>query len=229
MKPQQIRHMLAQTLEDRQLSRGERSVLNQILEHPEPGEQQLANNRSMAFDLARDVIDAANTSLVLNWLEDAVKLLQQPLARDAPMVSAEAFFSPSDNCPRRIRGLLARAKHSIDICVFTITDDRLSSAILDAHRRRVKVRVITDDDKTTDRGADAERLAEAGVDLRVDRSIYHMHHKFALFDRSLLLTGSYNWTRSAADSNEENFIITGDLRFIEPFSKLFEKLWQQFV
>jgi cardiolipin hydrolase len=56
-----------------------------------------------------------------------------------------------------------------------------------------------------------------------------MHHKFALFDGSLLLTGSYNWTRSAASSNEENFIITGDLRFIKPFSELFEQLWQQFA
>ena len=93
MKPQQIRDMLAQTLEDRRLSRGERSALNQILGHLEPGEQRLANYRSMAFDLARDVIDAANASLVLDWLEDVVKLLQQPSARDAPTVSAEAFFS----------------------------------------------------------------------------------------------------------------------------------------
>lgn len=189
----------------------------------------MANYRSMAFDLARDGIDAANTPLVLDWLEDVMRLLQQPSARDASTVSAEAFFSPSDDCPRRIRGLLAGAKHSVDICVFAITDDRLSSAILDAHRRGVRVRMITDDDKATDRGADAERLAEAGVDLRMDRSSYHMHHKFALFDGSLLLTGSYNWTRSAAQSNEENFIITGDSRFVGPFSELFERLWQQFV
>jgi cardiolipin hydrolase len=224
-----IRNMLAQTLEDRRLSRGERSALHQILEHLEPGEHQLATYRSMAFDLARDAIDVANTPLVLDWLEGVMKLLQQLSDRDAERVSAEACFNPNDDCPRRIRGLLERAKQSVDICVFAITDNRLSSAILDAHHRKVKVRIITDDDKTEDRGADAERLAEAGVDLRTDRSRYHMHHKFALFDRSLLLTGSYNWTRSAADSNEENFIITGDSRFINPFSKLFEQLWKQFV
>ena len=37
-----------------------------------------------------------------------------------------------------------------------------------------------------------------------------MHHKFAIFDQSILLTGSYNWTRSASEKNEENFIITSD-------------------
>jgi len=228
MKPQKVRDMLAETLEDRRLSRTERSAMKRIFEHLDLGEQQFANYRSIAFDLARDVIDAANAPLVLDWLEDAVKLFQQHSGGDAANVSAEAFFSPGDDCPRRIRALLARADQSIDICVFTITDDRVSSAILDAHRRGVKVRIITDDDKSADRGSDADRLGEAGIELRVDRSSYHMHHKFALFDRSLLLTGSYNWTRSAAESNEENFIITGDMRLIEPFSKLFDQLWQKF-
>jgi len=229
MKPQQIRDMLAETLDDRRLSRGERSALNRIFEHTEPNERQLATYRSMAFGLARDVIDGANGPRVLGWLEDVMKLLQQSSDGDASTVAAEAFFSPGDDCPRRIRGLLAGARRSVDICVFTITDDRLSSAILDAHHRGVKVRIITDDDKATDRGSDADRLTDAGIDLRTDRSSYHMHHKFALFDGSLLLTGSYNWTRSAADNNEENFIITGESRLIGPFSELFEQLWKQFV
>jgi len=228
MKPQQIRDMLAETLDDRRFSRGERSAVSRILSHLDPDPRQMANYRSMAFKLARGVIDQTNSTDVLEWLEEVVKLLQQPVS-DAPTDSAEALFSPGDDCPRRIRGLLAAARRSVDICVFTITDDRLSSAILDAHRRKVKVRIITDDDKSTDRGSDAGRLIDAGIDLRMDRSRYHMHHKFALFDDSLLLTGSYNWTRSAAESNEENFVISGDKRLIRPFAELFERLWQQFV
>jgi cardiolipin hydrolase len=52
-----------------------------------------------------------------------------------------------------------------------------------------------------------------------------MHHKFALFDDARLLTGSYNWTRSAADCNEENLIVTGDPRLVGPFRQEFDKLW----
>jgi len=229
MKPQQIRDMLAQTLEDRRLSRGERSALNQVFEQLEPNQRELANYRSMAFDLARDAIDATNGPRVIEWLEDAVKLLHQATDASAAPVTAEALFSPGDDCPGRIRGLLAGSRRSVDICVFTITDDRLSSAILDAHRRGVRVRIITDDEKATDRGSDADRLAEAGIELRTDRSSYHMHHKFALFDGSILLTGSYNWTRTAADSNEENFVITDESRLIKPFAKLFEQLWDKFA
>ena len=54
-----------------------------------------------------------------------------------------------------------------------------------------------------------------------------MHHKFAIFDRQRLLTGSYNWTRSAADYNEENFIITEEPVLLEEFKKQFDQLWSQ--
>ena len=165
----------------------------------------------------------------MDWLEDVIKLLQtQSNPSQRPDV-AEAHFSPGDDCVRRIAGLLTRERSKVDICVFTITDDRISSAITDAHKRKVAVRIISDDDKATDRGSDIDRLADAGIPVRVDRTPYHMHHKFALFDDSLLLTGSYNWTRSAARNNEENFIVSGDYRFIEPYAELFERLWSDFA
>ena len=56
-----------------------------------------------------------------------------------------------------------------------------------------------------------------------------MHHKFAIFDASLLLNGSYNWTRSAAENNEENFIITDQPVLISVFHQQFEKLWNSLV
>jgi cardiolipin hydrolase len=89
----------------------------------------------------------------------------------------------------------------------------------------VQVRIITDNDKAADLGSDADRFHEAGIQLRVDHTSYHMHHKFAIFDSELLLNGSYNWTRSAAEHNEENFILTGQKTLIAAFQNQFETLW----
>lgn len=100
--------------------------------------------------------------------------------------------------------------------------------MLEAHGRGVRVRIITDNDKAADLGSDADRFLQARIGLRVDRTAYHMHHKFAVFDSKVLLNGSYNWTRGAADNNEENFIVTNDRRLVTIFSKTFEDLWQQF-
>lgn len=227
MTPQQVREMLAETLADHQLTRSERKAVGRILEHLDPSPQALTVYRSAAFELAGEALNGRNNSAVLEWLEDVMKLLQSQSSDHAPP-DAEACFSPGDDCPKRIGRLFDAARKAADVCVFTITDDRISNAVLDAHRRGVKVRIVTDDDKSADLGSDIERLMSAGVPVRIDRSQYHMHHKFALFDGRQLLTGSYNWTRGAAEWNEENFIVTGDPRLISPFAELFERLWAKF-
>jgi phosphatidylserine/phosphatidylglycerophosphate/cardiolipin synthase-like enzyme len=226
MSPQQMQEFLEVSLQDRKLSRSEKSVLSQHLQEAGLNAQALATFRSIAFRVAREAIDAVNGTLIVEWLEDVVKVLQPPSV-ECESVMSEAWFSPHNDCPQRIRTLLGQARKSVDICVFTITDDRLTSAVLNAHGRGVTVRIITDNEKATDLGSDTDRLLEAGIAVRVDRSEYHMHHKFAVFDNSLLLNGSYNWTRGAAENNEENFIVTSDRRLVTSFIAAFEGLWRQ--
>ena len=120
---------------------------------------------------------------------------------------------------------MRNAVSHIDCCVFTITDNELAAALLETHKRGVAVRIISDNDKSYDRGSDVDRLDQRGVPVRVDRTDAHMHHKFALFDRHTLLTGSYNWTRSAARENAENIIITDDARLVNSFQDYFDDLW----
>jgi mitochondrial cardiolipin hydrolase len=136
-----------------------------------------------------------------------------------------ALFSPGDACLGHIVNRFFAARKSVEVCVFTITDDRITRAILDAHKRRVQVRIVTDNEKMYDAGSDIERLAAAGVPVRVDKSPYHMHHKFAVFDRTFLVNGSYNWTRGAAEYNFENVMDTADPGLVSAFGAEFERLW----
>jgi len=228
MKPQDVQRMLRQTLDDSKLSRTERTAMGRIFDHLSLDESALGLYRSMAFDLAREALSQNNAAEILNWLEDVVKVLQAKSGTQK-LPPAEWRFSPHEDCTGRIVSLIESARQFIDVCVFTITDDRISDALLAAKRREVALRVITDDDKSFDRGSDIDRLRSQGIAVRMDRTDYHMHHKFALFDKSLLLTGSYNWTRSASKHNEENFIISGDQRFVVAFDDLFERLWDQFA
>ena len=119
------------------------------------------------------------------------------------------------------------ARQTADVCVFTVTDDRITRVLIDAQRRGVAVRLITDNDKSHDLGSDVEQIAAAGVAVKVDRTPFHMHHKYAIFDGVRLLNGSYNWTRGAANDNEENLIDTGDPRLLEAFRRHFEMLWEK--
>jgi cardiolipin hydrolase len=137
----------------------------------------------------------------------------------------QVYFSPGPDCRIAIEQAIETALDELLICVFTISDDRLSDAIQRAHRNGLTVRVLSDNDKMDDRGNDIERLAASGVDVRIDRSPEHMHHKFMVVDGQTVLTGSYNWTRSAETRNEENLVVLDDPFLAGRFAEEFERIW----
>ena len=141
----------------------------------------------------------------------------------------QACFSPGDACLKAIIAGIQSVRSSLKICVFTISDDRITQAILQAHRRGVAVRLLTDNEKLFDKGSDIRDLLAAGIPVRVDETANHMHHKFALLDNQTLLTGSYNWTRSAARYNHENLVVTDQVNLVQDFCREFDRLWQELV
>jgi phosphatidylserine/phosphatidylglycerophosphate/cardiolipin synthase-like enzyme len=227
MSIQDFQRYLRQSLDDRRLSRSEQKALSAVLGDEEIPPSQLGAYRSAAFKMAKEQMRRDITpDAVLDWLEDVVKVLIPRGANET--ARSDACFSPGETCLKRIRTLFRQTRQSADICVFTVTDDRITEQILAAHRRGVRVRLITDNDKSFDRGSDVEMLERNGIEVRIDRTEHHMHHKFALFDRQSLLTGSYNWTRSACQHNEENLIVTDDQVLLREFAAEFERLWEQF-
>jgi mitochondrial cardiolipin hydrolase len=128
-----------------------------------------------------------------------------------------------------LRELCLAAKRRIDVRVYTISDDRLCEALVDADRRGVSVRILSDDQKTHDSGSDVIRLRDRGIEVRLDDTAFHMHHKFALFDGVRLASGSFNWTRGASTGNEENLVVTDDARLVRSFGARFEQLWGKFA
>ena len=217
---------LRESAQDFTLDAGEKLELRELGQQLDAGRIRFLRNR--AFDIARDAMrgEPGATLEVLRWLEQVVKTLDAA-DQAAPVVSS-AYFSPGDTCLRRLRDLMRGCKATLDICVFTIADDRLTDAILECHARGVQVRVVSDNDKQHDSGSDIQRLRDHGVPVRLDDAPYHMHHKFALVDGRLLANGSFNWTRSATEKNDENLVVTDDANLVRVFGLQFEKLWQQF-
>ncbi len=218
------KQVLLGTLEDRRLSRSERRAFRQLLEPLMGDRDSLDRIRTLAFEIARETIVDPPSGEVLPWLEDVVRTLafQEPKST----LVEEAYFSPDPACVAKILELFRTAKRTADVCVFTITDDRIAAAMVEAHRRGVEVRVISDDEKRHDPGSDIDGLASQGIPVRTDRTADHMHHKYALFDDALLLTGSYNWTRAAANVNDDNFVVTDSPKLLLAFRSHFDRLWQ---
>ncbi|MCB1914974.1 MAG: hypothetical protein KDG52_04540 [Rhodocyclaceae bacterium] len=223
-----IRRELTDSLDDLRLDAGERRRLGVQLQHFGDDAEVLRHLRNVAFDLVRTRLEPGGEAMpLLNWLERVVRSIDK--ARDPqPRGRSEAWFSPGDACRDGLVRELERARVEVCICVFTIADDRLTEAILAAHRRGLAIRILTDDDKRFDRGSDIARLRKAGIAVATDDGPAHMHHKFALFDGRVLVNGSFNWTRSASRANEENLLLTEDEAAVAAFSAHFEQLWRQF-
>lgn len=219
----QLDQQLRDSLGDLKLSNDERDELRQLGDNLTSDQLRFMRNR--AFALVRELVrQPEQAEAALKWLEQVIKTLDRS-PTSAPQGIASAHFSPGESCRRKIRELLQQARHSVDICVYTISDDQLSEAILTCHQRGIAVRVLSDNDKLYDQGSDIQWLGERGVPLRVDNSPFHMHHKFAIFDQRLLLNGSFNWTRSATTSNEENLLVTDQPQLVASFRSEFDTLW----
>jgi cardiolipin hydrolase len=197
---------LHDSLKDFSLSRSEKKELKTHLAEMQGNPVEQAKARQLAFKLSQEAINEFGQITALDWLQGVIKLLYASENK----VKAAAYFSPGDDCLHRIQRLVGEAQKTLDLCVFTITDNRIVRKLEEAKSRGVAIRVISDNDKSMDLGSDLDHLIRSGIDCRFDRTSAHMHHKFALADNDLLLTGSYNWTRSAASSNDENILVTNN-------------------
>lgn len=221
---QKLEAILQETFHDQQLTRSENRALKAVLKDLHGHDDTLRFVRNTAFDIARQALKNHDAQVALHWLEDVIKLVDNARPKTE---QAYACFSPGQDCLNTLLKLIDQAASSIDICVFTITDNRIDRAIRNAHDRGINIRIITDDDKSMDLGSDVDNLAAYGIRVITDDSPNHMHHKFAVFDQKTLLNGSFNWTRSASAQNEENIIVTDNATLVSAFCRQFNHLWEE--
>ena len=136
------------------------------------------------------------------------------------------YFTPGTDCEDNIVAEIEKAK-KIDIAVYSITNRKIVDAILDAKKRGAVVRVITDRAMAGNKYSLDEELAAAGIPVVIHKKHKIMHNKYAIFDGKTIVTGSYNWTKNATQSNSENCLF-----FQQPnkeYSVHFEKLWDLYA
>jgi mitochondrial cardiolipin hydrolase len=218
---------LVDSFQDYRLSTSEKHNIKDLLAPFRCEPTQLSFIRNKAFSLVAENYhsQASDHRLTLKWLENIVRTIDSIRPVDSSKTSS--YFSPGKECATKIVSLLERAKVSVDICVFTISDDKISRAILSAYKRGVEVRIISDNDKANDLGSDIYSLSKQGLMIKIDRSASHMHHKFAIVDSRYLINGSFNWTRSASNYNQENIVVMNDYNVILDFKAVFDRLWKE--
>jgi mitochondrial cardiolipin hydrolase len=183
---------------------------------------ELVDLRHRLFNEARKLESIHETQKAIFWLQNCFDTIDFNMFR-----FHRVYFSPGTEILDNISELLNRANKTLDICVFTITDERLASDLVKCHERGVKIRIVTDDKKIYDRGSAIYNLKNIGIPVKIDHSQYHMHHKFAIIDSRIAFTGSFNWTYTASKHNQENLLVTSNYEILNQYADEFERLWNE--
>lgn len=221
---QKLEAALQESLEDFIFSRQEKRSFKSLMAHSPLNQAQRDWLLSRARDFAMEKV-SEKPDLVLGWFYESAKALKPK--RGGQQEASEAYFSPGTACRSAIIHQLRAARKNIDICVFTISDNIIRDELAAQHKMGKRIRIISDNDKSEDMGSDIEFLRRLGIPVILDNTEVHMHHKFALFDREHLLSGSYNWTRSAAERNYENLVLSSEEELVHSFQGEFERLWEK--
>ena len=149
-------------------------------------------------------------------------------AQEAATCSVQAFFVSPDVdsvIEQELIALINQATSTLDVALYSFTDDQLGAAVIRAHQRGVTVRVILEERNVNSTGNEAEKLYKENIPLKVDSASGLFHHKFAVIDNEIVITGSYNWSDSADDDNFENAVVIKCPEIAAAFTQEFERLW----
>ena len=142
---------------------------------------------------------------------------------------SRVLFFPSEHSHNKLLKKLKTAKKYCFVCIYCLTNDKISAVLWELFKNGVDVRIITDDDTANNKGSDLVPLAQAGIPIRVDNNKQaRMHNKFVVIDDKMLINGSFNFTSSAYKMNNENLVISYEHGLISSFKYEFEKLWAQY-
>jgi phosphatidylserine/phosphatidylglycerophosphate/cardiolipin synthase-like enzyme len=156
------------------------------------------------------------------------------LARDDGEIT-RALFSSQDDVQGTLIGLIDNEKKQIRFAIYTMTDKELAKAFIRAFKRGVRIEGVVDRSYGQTSFSTVHILANAEIPLWVfqpkKKGQYQgiMHNKFCIFEstldgRSLVWTGSYNFTARASLRNEENVVILDSPKAVKAFRDYFDYL-----
>lgn len=161
--------------------------------------------------------------LALRYNEEAGVFSSAPVSPQSP----EPYFSPRGGISSLIVKQIQNAQNTIDVEIYEFTRAEIMNALIAAKNRGVSIRILADSSEAALSGSAIPKLEAAGIPVKRTAGSGGgiMHNKIAIFDRQVLLTGSYNWSTAAEESNDENALFLRTPSVIATYQTTFDNLW----
>ncbi len=161
------------------------------------------------------MLSALNVGLLVYYWIDHRGAEENPARRTLWSV----YFSPRGAATDAVVKALDSAQAAILVQAYSFTSAPIARALVDAHRRGVKVQVILDKSQRTEKYSSADFLAHAGIPTMIDAVHAIAHNKIMIVDGAIVLTGSFNFTKAAEENNAENLIEIRDKEVADRYTE----------
>ena len=144
---------------------------------------------------------------LLLWLGMGPSVMAQS---QQPAMSVEVlgvYFTPPADAVVAIVRAIDGSEREVLVQAYGFTHHAIAQALVRAHERGVRVRVLLDQKSQSTNRYVVNMLRHAQVELRHDGRHAIAHNKLMVIDLSIVVTGSFNFTNSAATRNAENFLV----------------------
>jgi len=131
----------------------------------------------------------------------------QAQQRAAQRGTFAVYFSPNGGATSAIIHSLDDAKEVILVQAYSFTPVPIAEAVIRAHKRGVKVRVLLDKSQRGQKYSAVDFLISAGIPTLIDAAHAIAHNKVTIIDNETVVTGSFNFTKAAEERNAENLLI----------------------
>ena len=129
---------------------------------------------------------------------------------DNPDMTVEVlgvYFTPPANAVTAIIKAIDASEREVLVQAYGFTHNGIAQALARAHQRGVLVRVLLDKKSASSNRYVIGLLENAQIQVRQDGKHAIAHNKVMVIDLDKVITGSFNFTNSAATRNAENFLI----------------------
>jgi phosphatidylserine/phosphatidylglycerophosphate/cardiolipin synthase-like enzyme len=137
--------------------------------------------------------------------------MPEPVAIPLPS-NVKVFFHPQQDIEAAIVTLIGQARTEILINQLALSSPRIADALVDAYngspsRAKIVIGLLLDESPPIRNYEGPAFLANNHIPFLYATSAGRNNHKYVVVDRRIVAVGSYDWTATAADNNEDLVVI----------------------
>src|SRR2546426_4050002 len=137
-------------------------------------------------------------------------LLRVAPATEFTPARVTVYFSPNGGATDAVVHEVNAATQQIFVQAYSFTSALIAKALVDAHKRGVKILAVLDKSNQTEKYSAATFLVNAGIQTLIDDQHAIAHNKVMVIDSAAVITGSFNFTKAAEEKNAENMLVIKD-------------------